>query len=135
MRQKHLQVIGLKPEHREEYLRLHREVWPEVEARLRASNLENYTIFNHGDLLLGYFEYTGTDFDADMAAMAADPATRQWWKLTDPCQQPLPSAIAAGKQWDDVEAVYELSPAPVVELAPVVEPVETPPRQHEKTEE
>jgi len=109
MNERHLQVIALKPEHRAEYLELHRQVWPEVEARLKASNIENYTIFNHGDLLLGYFEYTGNDYAADMAAMGADPATQDWWKLTDPCQQPLPEAIAAGTQWDDAAEVWHLS--------------------------
>lgn len=108
MTQRHLQIIGLKPERREEYLRLHREVWPEVQARLKASNFENYTIFNLGDTLYGYFEYVGTDFAADMAAMGEDPMTRQWWKLTDPCQQPLPEAITAGTQWADAEEVYHL---------------------------
>lgn len=106
---RHLQLIGLLPEHREEYLRLHQQVWPEVQARLRASHIENYTIFNHGDLLLGYFEYTGGDYAADMAAMAADPSTQDWWKLTDPCQQPLPEALAAGTQWFDAEEVWHLS--------------------------
>lgn len=108
MRKRHLQIIGLKPEAREEYLRLHREVWPAVEARLKVSNFENYTIFNHGDTLYGYFEYTGTDYAADMAAMGDDPKTREWWKLTDPCQQPLPEAAAAGAMWSDAEEVYHL---------------------------
>jgi|SRR6185312_10156799 len=107
MRERHLQVIGLRPEHREEYLRLHREVWPEVEARLKASNIENYSIFNHADTLYGYFEYTGTDYAADMAAMGDDPKTQEWWKLTDPCQQPLPTA-APGTMWTDAEEVYHL---------------------------
>lgn len=109
MSERHLQIIGLKPEAKEEYIRLHHIVWPEVEARLSASSIENYTIFNHGDLLLGYFEYTGIDYAADMAAMAADPVTQQWWKLTDPCQQPLPDAAAAGKMWDDAVELWHLA--------------------------
>lgn len=111
MTERHLQVIRLKDEFREEYFRLHREVWPEVEARLRASNFENYTIFNLGDMLYGYFEYTGTDFAADSAAMGEDPMTQKWWTLTDPCQDRLPEAIAAGTNWADATEVYHLSPA------------------------
>ena len=29
------------------------------------------------------------DFAADMARMAADPETQRWWKLTEPCQEPV----------------------------------------------
>ncbi|MBP2411791.1 L-rhamnose mutarotase [Arthrobacter stackebrandtii] len=108
MRTRHLQIIGLRPERREEYLRLHREVWPEVEARLKASNFESYSIFNLGDTLYGYFEHVGTDYAADMAAMGDDPKTREWWKLTDPCQEPLPEAAAAGAMWTDAKEVYHL---------------------------
>jgi L-rhamnose mutarotase len=77
------QTIRLLPERREEYLALHREVWPGVEAALRASHVRNYSIFLRGDTLFGYFEYDGEDFDADMAAIAADPETRRWWQLTE----------------------------------------------------
>lgn len=83
------QVIRLKPERAEEYLRLHEAVWPDVLAAITACNIRNYSIFRHGDLLFSYFEYVGRDYDADMRRMAADPATQRWWKLTDPCQEPL----------------------------------------------
>jgi L-rhamnose mutarotase len=106
--QRHAQIVGLLPEKREEYLRLHAAVWPEVEARITASNITNYSIFILGDLLISYFEYTGDDFEADMALMAADPATRRWWKLTDPCQVPVPDA-AAGTIWADASEVWHLA--------------------------
>ena len=69
--QRYAQVIKLRPEHREEYLRLHREVWPSVEDAIVRANIRNYSIFLHGDLLIGYFEYVGEDYDADMAAIAS----------------------------------------------------------------
>jgi len=59
--------------------------------------------------LLLYCEYTGEDLDADMARMAADPATQRWWKETDPCQEPLPAAAAQGKIWADTKEVYFLA--------------------------
>jgi L-rhamnose mutarotase len=99
------QVIRLRPEHEEEYLRLHREVWPEVLAMIAACNIRNYSIFLHGDLLIGYYEYVGEDHAADMAKMAADPATRRWWELTDPCQEPVPGA-APGEWWTAVPEVF-----------------------------
>jgi L-rhamnose mutarotase len=99
------QVVRLKPEHREEYLRLHEAVWPEVLATITACNIRNYSIFLHGDLLISYFEYTGGDYDADMRAMAADPATQRWWKLTDPCQERL-EGTAEGAWWLRVPEVF-----------------------------
>lgn len=106
--QRHLQLVGVRPEKREEYLELHRAVWPEVEQRISASNITNYSIFVLGDRLAAYFEYTGDDFEADMAAMAADPKTREWWALTDPCQVPLPDA-PAGAIWADTTEVWHLA--------------------------
>lgn len=101
------QTIRLRPERREEYLALHRQVWPGVEAALRAANVRNYSIFLRGDTLFGYFEYHGDDFEADMAAIAADPETRRWWTLTDPCQEPLPDA-GTGGQWSDLTEIWHL---------------------------
>jgi L-rhamnose mutarotase len=100
------QVVGLRPEKRAEYLRLHAEVWPEVEAALRRANIRNYTIFLHGDLLFAYFEHTGDDLDADLAAVAADPVTREWWTHTEPCQRRLTDG--AGGPWTDLTEVWHL---------------------------
>lgn len=105
--QRHGSVVRLRPEHREEYLRLHAEVWPEVEQTLRDSNLRNYTIFLHGDLLFAYFEYHGDDFERDQRRIAADPKTQEWWRLTDPCQERLPDA-EPGQQWSSAALVWHL---------------------------
>jgi L-rhamnose mutarotase len=100
-------VIGVKEEKLEEYKRLHANVWPEVNAMLRACNMRNFTIFlrklpDGKHYLFMYFEYTGNDLDADSKKMAADPTTQRWWKLTDPCQEPLPDR-KPGDWWADME--------------------------------
>lgn len=100
-------VIGVRPEHRDEYLALHADVWPQVEAMLTKSNIRNYTIFVHGDLLFGYYEYVGDDYGADMARIAADAETRRWWALTDPCQERLPGT-PEGSQWTTMSQVWHL---------------------------
>ncbi len=64
-----------------EYERLHQAVWPSVLSRLSASNIRNYSIYRYGELLFSYLEYAGDDFEADMAAIAADPETQRWWAL------------------------------------------------------
>jgi L-rhamnose mutarotase len=100
-------VIRLRPEQREVYLQLHAAVWPTVEARLSASNVRNYTIFLHGDLLIGYYEYVGDDYAADMAALSADPETQRWWSLTGPCQERL-DGTPDGEQWTPIREIWHL---------------------------
>ncbi|MGY6026474.1 L-rhamnose mutarotase [Streptomyces spinosirectus] len=108
---RHAQTVRLRPERREEHLALHRSVWPEVEATLRAAHFRNYTIFLRGDVLFSYFEYDGDDFDADTAAVAADSGTQRWWRLTDPCRQPWPDA-GPGGIWSDLEEIWHLKEEP-----------------------
>jgi L-rhamnose mutarotase len=100
-------IIGLKPEKIKEYKELHSAVWPGVLARISESNIRNYTIFlrEPENILFGTWEYHGTDFAADMAAIAADPVTRNWWILTDPCQIPLDSR-SVGEWWAGMTEVF-----------------------------
>ena len=100
-------VIGISPSGVEEYERLHRSVWPAVLERLSLCNMHNYSIYRHGNLLFSYLEYTGHDYDADQAAIAADPATRRLWELCDPLQQPLPER-ASGEQWKELPELFHL---------------------------
>ena len=100
-------VIKVKPEKLEEYKELHANPWPEVNAMLKKANIQNYSIYYRDGLLFSYLEYTGDDFDADMKIMAADSITNEWWKLTDPCQEPVDSA-EEGIWWADLEEVYHL---------------------------
>jgi L-rhamnose mutarotase len=93
------QRIDVRPARIEDYERLHAEPWPAVLDQIRRSNIRNYTIFRDAENLFAYFEYVGSDFAADMAAMAsrsrdaalvgADrrdagaaprPGARSWWK-------------------------------------------------------
>jgi L-rhamnose mutarotase len=98
-------VIRLRPEKETEYRKLHEDVWPSVLATLRAANVTNYSVFLRDGLLFSYLEYTGDDYAADMARIAADPETRVWWALTDPCQQRLDTA-AEGEWWAPAEEVF-----------------------------
>jgi L-rhamnose mutarotase len=93
-------VIGIEPGKIDEYKTLHAAVWPQVLATLAAANVRNYTIFlrEPENLLFGYWEYHGSDFEADMRGVAADPETRRWWTYCAPCQVPLASR-AQGEHW------------------------------------
>lgn len=110
--QRYAWVTGLKPDQAEQYRKLHASPWPGVNRMIKDCHIRNFSIFQReieGKLyLFAYLEYTGTDFDADMKKMAADPETQRWWQQTDPCQLPLPDAAAKGKIWSDATEVYHL---------------------------
>ena len=109
--QRYGSVIGLKPEKKDEYIKLHADTWPEILKQIKDSNIRNYSIYmgqlDDGNLyLFSYFEYTGDDFDADTAKMAEDPKTQEWWKLTDPCQIPQKNRAKPSDNWMGMEEVF-----------------------------
>jgi L-rhamnose mutarotase len=104
------QIIALKPEKLAYYKELHAAVWPSVLKKIKDCHIRNYSIYlkeiEKGKLyLFAYFEYTGNDFDADMAKMAADPETQRWWKETDPCQMRIPMS-GEKDWWSSLEEVF-----------------------------
>jgi len=103
-------VLGVKPDQIDEYKRLHAAVWPEVLKMITDCHIRNYSIYlrrldDGQPYLFSYFEYTGSDFAADMAKMAADPTTQRWWSFCQPCQKPLADR-APGEWWSVMEEVF-----------------------------
>jgi L-rhamnose mutarotase len=105
---RHGQLIGIRPEHLAAYKRHHAKVWPDILAMITACNIRNYSIYLKDGLLFSYYEYVGTDYDADMAKMAADPRTQEWWAIMKPMQKPLETR-APGEWWAEMEEVFHLS--------------------------
>lgn len=106
-KQKFGQIGRLKPEKIQEYVELHAAVWPDVLNMIKECNLENYSIFIRGDLVFSYFEYTGTDYEADMEKMAADGATQRWWGHTRPCFARL-DAESKEDFYEDMRSIFYL---------------------------
>lgn len=105
--QRFASIVKLRPEKEAEYRALHADAWPGVLQRLSASNIRNYSIFLRDGVLFSYLEYVGDDYEADMAAVAADPTTQEWWTFTDPCQIPVDSA-QPGELWAPLTEVFHL---------------------------
>jgi len=99
-------VIKLKPEAIDEYRRLHADSNPGVRDLLNKYHMHNFSIFLHkidGDWYeFGYYEYTGDDFEADMAKLAKEPRNIEWLKVCDPMQLPLEGEDG----WAEMEQVY-----------------------------
>ncbi len=107
---RHGSVLIVRPDKVEEYKRLHTAVWPGVLKTIKECNIQNYSIYlrrlpDGRHYLFSYFEYTGTDYAADMARMAADPTTQKWWSVCIPCQEPLPDR-APQEWWATMEEVF-----------------------------
>jgi L-rhamnose mutarotase len=100
-------VIRLRTEALEDYKRYHANAWPEILDMIRQCNIHNYSIYFKDGFLFSYFEYTGTDFDADMTKMAADPKTQEWWAIMKPMQEPLDTRTE-GEWWAQMEEVFHM---------------------------
>jgi L-rhamnose mutarotase len=105
MVQRHGQLIGVRSEKLAEYKDYHADVWPGVLEMIRQCNIRNYSIYHKDGLLFAYFEYVGDDFEADMAKMAADPTTQEWWAIMQPIQRPIETR-AEGEWWAEMEEVF-----------------------------
>ena len=61
----------------EEYKRRHDEIWPEMVEVLRAAGIRNYTIWNVGEELFGYYE---CEYDAEYSSriQRESPVVAKW---------------------------------------------------------
>ena len=102
-------AIELDLEKEAYYRELHANVWEGVQAMISKCNIKNYNIFvlplNGKKYLFSFFEYHGTDLEADMAQMPQDEETQRWWKETDPCQKRL-EGTSESEQWLNLERVF-----------------------------
>lgn len=105
--QRHGWVIKVKSEMLEEYKKYHKEIWPEIADMIKACHIQNYSIYHRDGFLFSYLEYVGEDFDADMAKMAEDPKTLEWWDIMKPMQEPLDTCMG-DEWWGTMEEVFHL---------------------------
>jgi L-rhamnose mutarotase len=104
IKSRHGSLIKIRPEYEERYIILHKHAFPGVLQQIHKVNIRNYSIFLKDGMLFSYSEYVGDDFDADMQAIA-DETTKEWWKLTDPMQEPLETR-KAGEWWASMEPLF-----------------------------
>lgn len=99
-------VIGIKPDQISAYEALHAASNPGVRDLLQKYHIHAFSIFIHEldgkYYLFGYYEYTGMDYKADMAKLAAEPRNKKWLSITDAMQIPLPGDHA----WSMMKEIY-----------------------------
>ncbi len=99
-------VVGIKPDLIDQYKELHADSHPGVRDLLSKYHMQNFSIYLEqiGDQWyeFGYYEYTGNDYEGDMARLAREPRNIEWLAMCDPMQIPLPGA----EGWKEMERVY-----------------------------
>ena len=99
-------VTQLRSDKIAECKRLHADSNPGVRDIMNKYHVRDFSIYlqqiDGKWYEFAYYEYTGDNFDADMAAMAKEPRTIEWLKKCDPLQKPLPGA----KGWTTMQRVY-----------------------------
>lgn len=99
-------VVGIAPDKIEEYKRLHADGEPGVRDLLSKYHMHNFSIYlteiDGKWYEFGYYEYTGEDFDTDMAELAKEPRNIEWLEVCDPMQIPLEGESG----WREMERVY-----------------------------
>ena len=98
-------VVGLKQERIADYRMLHDG--PGVRDLLQAHNIRNFNIFLQkmpdGKFYeFAYYEYTRTDYEADMAMLVKEPRNITWLKQTDATQTP----IEGHRSWAVMERIF-----------------------------
>jgi len=99
-------VVGLNQKVIDEYKRVHADNHSGVRDLLNKYHMHNFSIFLHqieGKWYeFGYYEYTGDDFEGDMAKLDAEPRNKEWLTVCDPMQVPLKGETG----WAEMEMVY-----------------------------
>ena len=103
--QRYGMILKIRPERIVEYKKYHKKIWVDVAKMITACNINNYSIYLKDEYLFSYFEYTGDNYEADMAKMAADPVTQKWWEIMMPMQEALPTRNE-GEWWAEMEEVF-----------------------------
>jgi L-rhamnose mutarotase len=85
-------LLKVKPDMIEEYKEKHEAVWPEMQAALRRTGWNNYSLFILDDgLLFGYFE-AAEDFKSSLDGMAKEAINAKWQAAMSPYFEALGSA-------------------------------------------
>ena len=70
--------MKLKPGFRDEYLKRHNEIWPELQQLLKASGISDYSIFFDEETNI-LFAVQKLDSTNSAQNLSAEPIMKTWW--------------------------------------------------------
>lgn len=101
------EMVYIRPEGLEQYKAYHADPLPGVNEMLKQCHIRNYSIFQRGEHMFAYYEYTGDDFETDMQKLADDPISQRWEELVRPLMRPIPDRNA-DEFWAGMQMIYHL---------------------------
>lgn len=111
MNKRYCLTLDLIPDERliVEYEEMHRKVWPEIIASIRAAGIEDMEIYRTGNRLFMVMEVNGDfSFDKKAAADAGNEKVQAWETLMWKYQQAVPGA-RPGEKWIMMDKIFELN--------------------------
>lgn len=92
----------------QEYIKYHKNIWPEIALSIKEAGILNMEIYNIGDRLLMIMETTDAfSFENKAAADLANPKVQEWENLMWKYQKALPWA-KNGEKWLLMEKIFSL---------------------------
>jgi len=97
--------LRLKPGVAAEYEAAHRQVWPELLAKIKATGISQYSIFRRGQDLFLFLH--AENFDRAWDQLANDPVNQRWQKEMARFFEPVPDR-KPGERFAMMEEVFYL---------------------------
>ena len=97
------------PKLQEEYIEVHKKVWPEIIESIKNSGIQNMEIFNLGNRLVMIIEATADFSFEEKARMDANnEKVQEWEELMWKYQERMPAAEADVK-WGLMKKIFSLN--------------------------
>jgi len=97
--------LRIKAGKEEEYDREHRQVWPELLAKLKDVGISRYSIFRRGQDLVLVMDVE--DFGAAWGQLAREPINLKWQEKMSAIFEPMPELLP-GERFPMMEEVFYL---------------------------
>ena len=69
-------VWRVRPGRRDDYVRMHATIWPELDSLLREAGVTSYTIYLWGDIVFSHMEVE--DYERLIERFGGDPVGLRW---------------------------------------------------------
>lgn len=93
--------MKLKPGNVAEYKKRHDEIWPELQAALRAAGISDYAIFLDEETLTLFACQKLSDGNT-AAELPKHPVVRKWWEYMAPLMETNPDKSPVAKPLKEV---------------------------------
>lgn len=92
----------------EEYERIHKKIWPEIETSILESGIKSMEIYRYGNRLFMIMEVLeGFSFEKKEAMDKANAKVQEWEKMLWKYQQALPGT-KEGEKWKLMDKIFSL---------------------------